>query len=190
LHRLGHLHVVGEGWRARVQDRQLVLLRQGPDVVERQSVRGSVDQPRLRHQGCRLGQPGRVPVGTDLTARLVARAGAAVEAFKGRRVEEQGSLKHQEISSVASVRSFAGWLTRISLPSRSTRNRWPAQCTVRPRKLTAQTARENASRKGTRQRRRQSTPRSRTRENTTVPATRTPMSASVPKTLANVGPVT
>ena len=36
LHGLGHLHVGGKGRRARVQDRELVRVREGHDVVQRQ----------------------------------------------------------------------------------------------------------------------------------------------------------
>ncbi len=45
----------------------------------------------------RLGEPGRIPERADLAPRLIARAGAAVEAVEGRRMQKQG-LHHRPFS--------------------------------------------------------------------------------------------
>ena len=89
LERLGDLDVAGEGRRARVHDAEVVLARQRPDIVQREAVRWSVDQSRAWDERRRLGEPRWIPEGADLPLRLVARAGAAVEALAGRRVEEE-----------------------------------------------------------------------------------------------------
>jgi hypothetical protein len=87
--RLGHLHVVGEGRRARVEHRQLVPARERQHVLEPEAGGWGVDQARARDQRRGLREPGRIPEGADLAARLVARAGAAVEPLVRGRVEEE-----------------------------------------------------------------------------------------------------
>ena len=87
--RLGHLHVVGERRRARVQDRQVVVARQRRHLGQREAGRRRVDQPRALDQRGGLGQPRRIPERAHLAARLVAGAGPAVEAFERGRVQEE-----------------------------------------------------------------------------------------------------
>src|SRR5262250_2861746 len=69
---LGHLHVAREGGRARVHDAEVVLAREGPDVVEGEAVGGRIDEARARHQRRGLGQPRRVPERSDFAPRLIA----------------------------------------------------------------------------------------------------------------------
>ena len=75
--------------RARVHHAEVVLPSERTHVVEGEAVGGRVDQARAGHQRGGLGQPRRVPEGADLAPRLIARAGAAVEAVGGGRMEKQ-----------------------------------------------------------------------------------------------------
>ncbi len=87
--RLRDLHVGGEGGCRGVDDAEFVRPRLGDDLGQADARRRRVDQTAARHQRGRLGQPCRIPERTDLPPRLIARAGAAVEAVERGRVEEQ-----------------------------------------------------------------------------------------------------
>ena len=84
LHRLRDLHVIGEGRRRGVHHHQLIILGERQDLVQRRAGRRRIDQPAARNQRSGLRQPGRIPERADFAARLVARAGAAIEAFERR----------------------------------------------------------------------------------------------------------
>ena len=58
-------------------------------LVHADVVRRAVEQLASGHQRGGLRQPGGIPEAGDFAPRLVARAGAAVEAVKGRRREEK-----------------------------------------------------------------------------------------------------
>jgi hypothetical protein len=90
LERLGDLDIGREGGGRGVHDREIVIARQRQHVLEPLPRRRRIDQPAAGHQRRRLSQPGRVPEGADLPARLIARARPAIEAVERRRVQEQG----------------------------------------------------------------------------------------------------
>jgi len=71
-----------------VQNREIVLRRFGRDFVEADAMRRSINQLAVRHHGGELCKPGRIPIRTNLAARLVACARAAVEAVIRRRLQE------------------------------------------------------------------------------------------------------
>ena len=102
LQRLGHLHVVREGRRARVQHREVVVARERHHVGEREIGGRRVDQARAGDERGRLGQPRRIPERADLPARLVPRAGAAIEPLERRWMQEER----------AEVRGHGGHLNR------------------------------------------------------------------------------
>ncbi len=89
LERLGGAHVGGKRRRRGVHDHEVAARRLGRDVLEPEPVRRRVDQLRAFDQRGRLGEPGRVPERAHLAPHLVARAGAAVVAVKGRRLQEK-----------------------------------------------------------------------------------------------------
>ena len=86
-----------EAGRRGVDDDQLMRLHVFLDVLEGQIVRRRVDQARARHHRGGLGQPGGKPEALHFALHLVARAGAAVIAVKGRGLEEK-RLHHRHTS--------------------------------------------------------------------------------------------
>lgn len=82
LHRLGDPAIGLERRRAGMQDREFVLRRRRQYVIETEASRRRIDQPAPRNQRRRLSEPRRIPEGADLTACLIAGAGAAVEALE------------------------------------------------------------------------------------------------------------
>ena len=84
-----------------MDDDEVVTLHLWEDVVELQPMRRGIDQLRVCAQGGGLGQPGRIPEGAHLARILVARAGAPVEAFEGRGLEEKRA-EHKRSYSRAS----------------------------------------------------------------------------------------
>src|SRR5690348_3844832 len=78
---------------------QIEALRLADDLGEARAMGRSVDQLAVLHQGRGLGEPGRVPERADLPLRLIARAGAAVEAVEGGSLQEEGT--HHGIRSLA-----------------------------------------------------------------------------------------
>ena len=84
LHRLRDLHVVREGRRRGVHHHQFIILGERQNLLHRRAGRRRIDQPAAGHQRRGLRQPGRIPEGADFAARLVARAGAAIEALERR----------------------------------------------------------------------------------------------------------
>ena len=89
LERLDGRDVGRERRRRGVQHDEIVVPRARRHFGELGAVRRRVDQLRAFDQSGRLGEPGRVPERADFAARLIARAGAAVEAV------ERGGLKKQ-----------------------------------------------------------------------------------------------
>src|SRR5947209_985686 len=63
-------------------------------ILKLHPVRWSIDQLRAFDERCRLSEPGRVPERPDLPPRLITCTGAAIEAFEGWSLKEQGS--HRE----------------------------------------------------------------------------------------------
>src|SRR6266850_1060532 len=111
-----------------MKHRQLVIPRERQHLIELEPRRRRVDQLAVRNERRRLGQPGRIPEGADLALRLIARAGASVEAVERGRVQEQG-LHH---------RAYLPWAlspSAVMRPLASTRKTWSRQKTVRPKKL-------------------------------------------------------
>ncbi|CAM2845564.1 hypothetical protein BUGL105410_06085 [Burkholderia gladioli] len=72
-----------------MDDHQLVVGGDLQRLRHRQIVGGRVEHAAAGHQGGGLGQPGGIPERADLALGLVARAGAAIEAVIGRRLQEQ-----------------------------------------------------------------------------------------------------
>ncbi len=70
---------------------QVEVARARREVGELQAVRRRVDELAARDQCRRLGEPGRIPEGSDLAPRLVARSRAAVEAIERWRLQEKGT---------------------------------------------------------------------------------------------------
>jgi hypothetical protein len=91
LQHLGKFRIGRKRRSAGMQDHEFVVARDGEALLHRQFVGGRVEHPRVRHQRRGLRQPGRVPERFHLPFRLVARAGAAVEAV------ERGSLQEQRL---------------------------------------------------------------------------------------------
>ena len=81
------LHVGSEGRRRGVQHDEIVVARLRQRRRRARSVRRRVDQLAARHQRGGLGEPGRIPERPDLAPRLIARAGAAIEAVEGRSLQ-------------------------------------------------------------------------------------------------------
>jgi hypothetical protein len=50
------------------------------DILELQTMGRCIDQLRSLDQGCRLGEPGRIPEGLHFAPHLIAGTGAAIEA--------------------------------------------------------------------------------------------------------------
>ena len=65
------------------------IFRLRDDFGQCDPVRRRIDQLGVLDQRRRLGEPGRKPERFDLALRLIARAGAAVEAVEGRRLKKQ-----------------------------------------------------------------------------------------------------
>ncbi len=86
-----HLDVGIEGGRAGMHDQKVVVRGERQHVVDGEAARGRVDQLAAGHERRGLGEPGRIPEGANLALRLIARAGAAVEALVGGRIEEERS---------------------------------------------------------------------------------------------------
>ena len=61
LERLGHPHVVREGWRARVEHGELVVAGEGAHVFQGEAVGRRVHQPRAGDERGGLGEPRGVP---------------------------------------------------------------------------------------------------------------------------------
>ena len=124
------LDVVGQRRRAGVHDHQVVVLGDREHVVNGLPMRGRVNQRAARHEGGGLRQPRRIPERSHLAFRLVARAGAAVEAVKGRRAQEQSF--QQRGPSAAQSRNGCNaicWCARAKqaaprLGARSQATRW------------------------------------------------------------------
>ena len=85
LDRLGHLAIVFQRRRARVDDDVIKFLGDGQAFVLLDVVRRAVEQFAAGHERGGLREPGRIPIAGDFTLRLVARTGAAVIAVKTRR---------------------------------------------------------------------------------------------------------
>ncbi len=80
---------VGSKGRARcMQHGEIIFVCLAHDCLEIDSVRHGIDQFAVWDHGCRLRQPRRVPEGSDLPARLITRARAAIESLIGRRLQE------------------------------------------------------------------------------------------------------
>jgi hypothetical protein len=92
LDRLGTLRVVDQRRGARVQDKQLVIIRDRQHVVYRLVVRRRIHQLAARHKGRRLGQPRGKPVRSDFALRLVSSTGATIESVERRSTQEQSFL--------------------------------------------------------------------------------------------------
>src|SRR5260370_34775193 len=122
-----------------MNDDELVILGEGQDLLELDAGRRRVDQLAARDERRRLGEPRRIPEGTDLPPRLIARPGAAVEAVEGWWLQEQ-RLHHARPSPLVTRR-----------PSAPMRNVLSRQATRLPRKLTINTQKDNISRTGTSQ---------------------------------------
>ena len=86
LQRLGDFHIGGEGRGRGMQHDQLVITGERQHVVKPQPRRRGVDQPAARHQRGGLREPCRVPEGSYLPPRLIARARPAIETVERRRV--------------------------------------------------------------------------------------------------------
>ena len=71
-----------------MQYREVIVARVAHHVGQREPVRHRVDELAVRDASRDLREPGRVPVGADFAARLVARAGAAVEPVERRRLQK------------------------------------------------------------------------------------------------------
>ena len=138
--RLGALHVGGEGGDRGVHHHQVEVVRLRQHLGEGGAVRRGVDQLAVLDQGRGLSEPGGVPEALDLAPRLVARAGAPVEAV------ERGSLKEKG-SKHGSVQVPISW---SRAPPRPTRNRRPCQPTVFTRKLPRKMTKDSTSRRGMR----------------------------------------
>ena len=76
--------IATQGGRARVDDCEFVVARDAQDVVGGLVVRRCIHETRTFHECRGLGEPGGIPEGANLALGLVARAGAAVKAVKGR----------------------------------------------------------------------------------------------------------
>src|ERR1700743_73038 len=100
------------------------------DVLERGLVRRRVDELGARHHGGGLRQPGGEPERLHLALHLIARAGPAVVAVEGRRLQEETS--HHEGSSI-----------RSRAPRASTRKRAPRQSTARTKNDAKKTENES-----------------------------------------------
>ena len=87
LERLDGRDIGGKRRRRGVQHHEIVVPRARRHFGELGAVRRRVDKLAAFDQGGRLGEPGRIPERADFAARLIARAGAAVEAV------ERGGLK-------------------------------------------------------------------------------------------------
>src|SRR5215510_13669038 len=72
FHRLGGFDVGAEGGGARMDEAQLELLRLLQHCVERHVRRRRIDELTIRHQGGRLGEPGRVPERANFATSLVS----------------------------------------------------------------------------------------------------------------------
>jgi hypothetical protein len=85
---LDRLNVGGKRRRRRVQHGKIVIARGGRNLRKPQAVRRRIDQFAVLDQCGRLRQPGRIPERADFPPRLIARAGAAIEALKGGRLQK------------------------------------------------------------------------------------------------------
>ncbi len=121
LHRLCRLHIAQEGWRGGVQHEELVLPCIGGDIGEAQPMRRSVDQFRVRNEGGRLREPGRVPERAHLAPHLIACAGAAVETVIGRSLQEERS-HCRPVPSARRQGSIGAKLVPMAAP-----HQWPRQ---------------------------------------------------------------
>ena len=65
-----------------MHDDEIELAGLREHVLDGRPVRGRIDELAARDQRRGLGEPGRIPEGFDLAPRLIARAGAAVEAVE------------------------------------------------------------------------------------------------------------
>ena len=79
---LGHLAVVLQRRRGRIDDDVAEVLGDAQGLLHADVMGRTVEQSGIRHQGGRLGQPSWVPEGSHLTACLIAGTGAAIEAIK------------------------------------------------------------------------------------------------------------
>ena len=86
--RLGHFAIVPQRRGGSVDDDVLEPARDFQTLLDSDVVGRAIEQLAIRHQGGRLGQPGRVPIGGDLAPGLIARAGAAVKPIETRWREE------------------------------------------------------------------------------------------------------
>src|SRR6185437_105357 len=110
-------------------------------------VRRGVDQARAGHHRRGLGQPGREPEALHFPLHLIAGAGAAVIAVKGRRLQEKG-FHHRGSPLAQSGRGTSGRQTWDIAPEGSTANSVPRQCTRSPNSEATKTAKLNRSRRG------------------------------------------
>src|SRR5271154_955918 len=81
---------------------QVEVARARRHVGEREAVRWRVDELAPRDQRRRLGEPGRIPEGSDLAPHLVARSRAAVEAIVRRSLQEKGT--HHALGSTTGTK--------------------------------------------------------------------------------------
>src|SRR5208282_4362152 len=86
----GDLAVVLQRRRAGVDNDMVVALGLFEALVDLNVMRGAIQELRIGHQRGWLREPSGVPEAGDLAPRLVARAGAAVEAVERRGGEEKG----------------------------------------------------------------------------------------------------
>src|SRR5262249_3204881 len=153
LQRLGDFDVRRKRGRRGVHDDELVIARQGQDVVEPQPRWRRIDELASRHQRRRLRQPGRVPERTDLAPCLITRARPSIEPIEGRRVQKQ--RPHTHLSPSTGIR-----------PPGPTRNTSSRHKILPPQKLPRKPEKEKTSRNG----KSQSPPTGRSRRRAIRPA--------------------
>ncbi len=110
---LGEGVVAGPADGGGEEDEELVAFGDLDGLVGGDVVRGCVEQAgTLEHAG-RIGEPDGVPIGLDLTHRGPSGACAAVEVFKGGRIQEQGLQRRRHgISEVYHSRCIS-FLSRM-----------------------------------------------------------------------------
>jgi hypothetical protein len=104
-----------------MQHDEVAIRRFGRDVLECEPVGGRIDEFGVGKERGRLREPGRVPEGLDLAARLIARACSAVETVERRGLQKKRP-HHAELSPISTRdRSVAAALP-VHVPAQKAQN--------------------------------------------------------------------
>src|SRR5438270_556912 len=83
---------------------EFIITGQRRHLLDGEPIRRGIDQPAARHHRGRLGEPCGIPERANLSARLIARTGAAIKSLIAWRIQKKGMFHSSTVLSIDALR--------------------------------------------------------------------------------------